>query len=62
MDNESQRRVKALRDLHEQSCFEAGVLPDEVDTPFSAGADAIERLDALEASGVLKRSEPSPEI
>lgn len=37
-----------LKRQHEDACFEVGEHPDEYDTPFSAGADAMERLALIE--------------
>lgn len=45
---EAQRRaVSFLRSQHAQICFERGDHKDEVDTPWSRGADAIEQCAAL---------------
>ena len=33
--------IKFLMDEHEIVCFESGDHPDEVTTPYSAGADAL---------------------
>lgn len=45
---EAQRRaVSFLRSQHAQICFERGDHKDEVDTPWSRGADAIEECAAL---------------
>jgi sugar/nucleoside kinase (ribokinase family) len=38
-----------LREMHRDWCFENGYRPDEIDTPFSAGADAIQITKALKA-------------
>ena len=41
--------VKRLKRVHRQVCFESGDHPDEIDTPYSLGADALERVSALSA-------------
>lgn len=41
--------VELLRDQHNAACFENGDHKDEVDTPWSLGADAIEIALALQA-------------
>ena len=33
-----------LMEVHKRVCFEHGDHPDEVDTPYSVGAEAIEHL------------------
>ena len=33
-----------LMEVHKRVCFEHGDHPDEVDTPYSVGAEAIEYL------------------
>ena len=47
MDNIQREHWAFLRRQHEAACFEVGQHPDEFDTPFSTGADAIERVAAL---------------
>ena len=37
--------ISLLRSQHEQVCYENGDHPDEVDTAYSVGADAIELLE-----------------
>lgn len=49
MDEITRAHWAQLQDMHRSACFEAGDHPDEVDTAFSAGADAIERLAAIDA-------------
>jgi hypothetical protein len=49
MKEHQRKRVELLRDMHQQVCEEQGDHPDEVDTAFSEGADAIERLSSIEA-------------
>jgi hypothetical protein len=49
MDEITRKRWAFLKEQHKAACFEAGDHPDEVDTAYSAGADAIERLAALDA-------------
>lgn len=48
-DVERHRRkaVAFLRRQHEEACFEQGDHKDEVDTPYSLGADAMEQVAAL---------------
>ena len=48
MTNETKAR-SALMEMHRQVCFENGDHPDEVDTPYSVGADAITRADLSDA-------------
>lgn len=52
---EADRNVVFLQDMHRQTCFEAGDHPDEVDTPFSLGSDALSRLLTLEAYALRAR-------
>ena len=40
---ELRRSASFLRALHTQACFEQGNHKDEVDTPYSLGADAIDQ-------------------
>ena len=47
MEEYQRKRVGLLREMHDQVCEEQGDHPDEVDTAFSDGADAIERLAAM---------------
>lgn len=42
-DEQTVERVAFLRHLHEQVSFENGDHPKEIDTAYSAGADALER-------------------
>jgi|AntAceMinimDraft_11_1070367.scaffolds.fasta_scaffold182722_1 hypothetical protein len=42
--------VHMLRQAHDQLCFEQGDHKDEIDTAYSMGADAIERLGAMQPS------------
>lgn len=49
MDNHKRQWISFLREQHRQVCFEQGDHPDEIDTAYSAGADAIERLHAIES-------------
>jgi hypothetical protein len=46
----TQKSVVQLRRIHHQVCFENGDHPDEIDTPYSLGADALERMEALSAA------------
>ncbi|MBQ0717631.1 MAG: hypothetical protein KBT76_14620 [Sulfitobacter litoralis] len=48
MTDIAMQRAAFLRRQHEAACFDVGSHPDEVDTPYSAGADAIERLAAID--------------
>jgi hypothetical protein len=48
MDDETRKHLAFLKEQHRLSCFETGDHPDEVDTPYSKGAEAIMRMDALE--------------
>ncbi len=43
--SDAQKQAAFLRDMHKRACFEHGDHPDEVDTAFSAGADAIARIE-----------------
>ena len=47
MTNTTPAAVAFLRDQHASACYENGDAKDEVETPFSLGADAIERVAAL---------------
>jgi hypothetical protein len=49
MQEYQRKRVAVLRNMHEAVCEAEGDHPDEVDTAFSEGADAIERLAAIDA-------------
>jgi hypothetical protein len=48
MDSETRKSWAYLTEMHKESCSEMGEHPDEVDTPYSVGADAIERLAAMD--------------
>ncbi|MFZ3584566.1 hypothetical protein ACOI1H_20740 [Loktanella sp. DJP18] len=54
MDKLTRDRVDFLRQLHSQVCFADGDHPDESDTAYSCGADAIERLAAIDAKAKAK--------
>lgn len=49
MDKHKREWVDFLRAEHHQLCFENGDHPSEVSTAYSEGADAIERLYAIES-------------
>lgn len=49
MDDITRKHWAQLQELHREACFEAGDHPEEVDTAFSVGADAIQRLAAIDA-------------
>ena len=46
----SPEAVERLNALHRQLCFENGDHPQEIDTPYSLGADALVRVRALSAA------------
>jgi hypothetical protein len=49
MQEHQRKRVALLRHMHREACYAEGDHPDEIDTAFSEGADAIERLAAIDA-------------
>jgi len=53
---ELRRSAAFLRALHAQACFEQGDHKDEVDTPYSLGADAIDQ----EAHRRASQAAPAP--
>lgn len=57
LQNHQRKRVDILRNLHKAVCEEQGEHPDEVDTAFSEGADAIERLAAIDEKDRSKQIE-----
>ncbi|AGG91192.1 MULTISPECIES: hypothetical protein [unclassified Sulfitobacter] len=59
---DAQRKAHTfLMGQHRQSCFEQGDHPDETDTPYSIGADAIARpMTVAEAAKVLRDNTPNP--
>lgn len=56
MDDETRKHLAYLKEQHRLSCFETGDHPDEVETPYSKGAEAIERLQALDARAATGRA------
>ena len=53
----SPEAVERLNALHRQLCFENGDHPQEIDTPYSLGADALVRVRALSAALKYERKE-----
>lgn len=49
MDDWRRKAITSLKELHHQACFENGDHPDEIDTAYSLGADAIRFETALRA-------------
>lgn len=58
MDDITRKRWAFLMEQHKISCEENGDHPDEVDTAYSAGADAIQRLSAIDAKKASVRVDP----
>ena len=56
MDKILRERCDYLRQLHREACFAVGDHSDEVDTAYSSGADAIERLAAIDAAAQKTKS------
>jgi hypothetical protein len=58
MDSNTRKQWAFLHDQHKASCFETGIDPLEAETAYSAGADAIERMDALDHKEKNKKLPP----
>lgn len=49
MTEDTRKQCDLLREDHLMVCFEQGDHPDEITTAYSAGADALERIAAIDA-------------
>jgi hypothetical protein len=49
MTPQQQKSWEFLDDHHEARSFELGQCPEEFETPYSLGADAIKRIAAIDA-------------
>lgn len=50
MDKETRKKWVFLQEQHLAVCFDQGEQPDEFCSPYSAGADALQRVAAIDAA------------
>ncbi|HDZ51401.1 hypothetical protein LCGC14_0113320 [marine sediment metagenome] len=55
MDDITRNRWAQLQEMHRAACFEAGDHPEEVDTAFSLGADAMQRMAVIDARAATEK-------